>query len=502
MKKCLLLIALAVPFTLSGQNAWDAFRYSRTDYHGTARSMALGNAMTALGGDFGSITLNPATSAIYPYSELSITPLLTNQFSDVQYFGHLTGDRYTRAGLSSVGYVGSWKTSGPVSLSFAAGYNRVQDFTLRTSVRRNDAESSWLTPVATMTDGIQYTDLESTDDYNPFYDSNASWRSILAWNAYLLDPLPGTDNQYIAATENLNGEEISVGGLLNQRFTKESRGSMGEYLLNMGANINNRVFVGYSLNFRNVYYRTYEKFSETSQDPSLFDTHFSSFSHTYDQTTTGIGFNMKLGVIAIPVNNLRLGLSITSPTWTSLTDKWQEQMTASFLEGNESVTSPVGSFSYTVRTPWRFNAGIAYTFGKFGLVSIDYEGVDYRTMKMGKRYDKWEFEQDNEAIRYGSNAFNFLYAHNLRAGAEIRLSSFVLRGGYSYYGAPERSYQPMHVASGGLGLRANRCFADLGVSYMLKETEGFSLYDTGDSKTPGLNTLWRLKIALTFGVRF
>ena len=329
MKKCLLLIALAVPFTLSGQNAWDAFRYSRTDYHGTARSMALGNAMTALGGDFGSITLNPAASAIYPYSELSITPLLTNQFSDVQYFGHLTGDRYTRAGLSSVGYVGSWKTSGPVSLSFAAGYNRVQDFTLRTSVRRNDAESSWLTPVATMTDGIQYTDLESTDDYNPFYDSNASWRSILAWNAYLLDPLPGTDNQYIAATENLNGEEISVGGSLNQRFTKESRGSMGEYLLNMGANINNRVFVGYSLNFRNVYYRTYEKFSETSQDPSLFDTHFQVFPYLRsDYYRDRIQY--EIGGHCHSRQQSETGTEHHFTHRTSLTDKWQEQMTASF----------------------------------------------------------------------------------------------------------------------------------------------------------------------------
>ena len=52
------------PFALAGQNAWDAMRYSQVNYQGTARSLALGNAVTALGGDFGSITLNPAASAV------------------------------------------------------------------------------------------------------------------------------------------------------------------------------------------------------------------------------------------------------------------------------------------------------------------------------------------------------------------------------------------------------------------------------------------------------
>lgn len=505
MKKYLFLITLLVPYVLTGQNAWDALRYSQLNYQGTARSMALGNAVTALGGDFGSIALNPAASAVYPYSEFSFTPSLITSYSDVSYSGQRTHDSYSRFGLNNLGYVGTWNTSnsrGLISLSFAAGYNKVQDFTMRTSVRCDNSESSWLTPVATMTDGILSNNLEKSDNYNPYYDSGAPWRSVLAWNTYLLDPLPGTNDQYIAATENLFGEEISVGGLLDQRFIKETRGSMGEYLLNMGASFGNRIYAGYSVSFRNVYYRTYEKFTETSQDPEAFQTGFSSFSHTYDQTTTGLGVNMKLGIIAIPVNNLRLGLSVTTPTWTSLTDEWQERMTATFVGGNENASSPVGSFSYSVRTPWRFNAGAAYTFGSFGLISFDYEGVDYTTMKMSERYDRWGFEEENEAIRHGSSDYNFRFANNFRAGAEIRIAALVLRGGYSYYGAPERTFEPTHIASGGLGLRGKQCFADLGVSYRFKESEGFSLYDAGDDQVPGLNTLSRLRFVLTFGVRF
>jgi hypothetical protein len=505
MKKYLILIALVFPISLSGQNAWDALRYSHLNYQGTARSMALGNAVTALGGDFGSIMLNPAASAVYPYSEITFTPSLSTQFSRVSYFGQETDDRYTRGGVSNVGYVGTLDLSnstGLISLSFAAGYNKVQDFTMRTSVRMNDAVTSWLSPVATMTDGIPYTDLESGDDYNPYYDSNAAWRSILAWDTYLLDPLPGTTDQYIGATENLDGEMIVVGGPLDQRFIKESRGSMGEYLLNMGANIGNRFFAAYSLNFRNIYYRTYEKFTETSQNPEHFETGFSSFSHSYDQITTGIGFNMKFGIIAIPFKNMRLGASVTSPTWTSLTDEWQEYMTAEFLAGNQSSSSPIGVFSYKVRTPWRFNAGLAYTFGTFGLISIDYEGVDYSTMKLATRNDRWAFEDENELIRYGSENTRFLFANNIRAGLEIRIAQMAIRGGYSYYGSPERSFEATHVASGGLGFRADQFFADMGASYRLGETEGFSLYDTGDDQIHGQNTMSRFRLMFTVGLRF
>ena len=176
-----------------------------------------------------------------------------------------------------------------------------------------------------------------------------------------------------------------------------------------------------------------------------------------------------------------------------------ERMTANFVE-ERNASSPVGSFSYSVRTPWRFNAGAAYTFGSFGLISFDYEGVDYTTMKMSERYDRWGFEEENEAIRHGSSDYNFRFANNFRAGAEIRIAALVLRGGYSYYGAPERTFEPTHIASGGLGLRGKQCFADLGVSYRFKESEGFSLYDAGDDQVPGLNTLSRLRFVLTFGV--
>ncbi len=501
MKKYILLAALLVPSFASAQNAFDALRYSQVNYQGTARSMGLGNAMTALGGDFGAITINPAGSALYPYSEISFTPYIGSNASEVVYQGQYTDDRISRAGISHVGYVGSLPTgrgTGAVGVTFAVGYNKVQDFTSRTSVKVNGATTSWLTPVAEQANGFASADMEYGDNYNPYFDSGASWRSILAWNTYLLDLLPETTDQYIAGTENLDGTSIYVGGPLDQRFSKESSGSVGEYLLNMGLNVGDRVYLGASATFQSIYYKGFERFTETTQDPSAFQTGLEEYTHTYDQTTNGVGFNLKVGVIVLPTHNLRIGMSISTPTWTRLSEEWQETISAYYTEGNNEDKSPLGFINYNVRTPMHLNLGFAYTFGNAGLISVDYEGVNYRSMHLKGVDDPYLFEDVNEAIQNPESTFQ--YANNLRVGGEIRLNPMVLRAGYSFYDKPEASYDNTHIASAGIGFRnGNGFFTDLGLAYRLKEKETFSLYN---EEIYGTNQLSNLKVLLTLGWRF
>ena len=51
------------------QLASDALRYSSVSYGGTGRSMGTGNSMSVLGGDFGTISINPAGLATYRSSD-------------------------------------------------------------------------------------------------------------------------------------------------------------------------------------------------------------------------------------------------------------------------------------------------------------------------------------------------------------------------------------------------------------------------------------------------
>ena len=81
MKRIFLTIAAAVAVQASMMaqepDTYNSQFFGRTTYYGTARSIALGGAMTALGGDLGSVTYNPAGSAVNHYSQFTITPAVS-----------------------------------------------------------------------------------------------------------------------------------------------------------------------------------------------------------------------------------------------------------------------------------------------------------------------------------------------------------------------------------------------------------------------------------------
>ena len=55
-----LLLFLGVTALASAQYVDNALLFSQQNYGSTARSKAMGNAFGALGGDFGSLSINPA----------------------------------------------------------------------------------------------------------------------------------------------------------------------------------------------------------------------------------------------------------------------------------------------------------------------------------------------------------------------------------------------------------------------------------------------------------
>jgi len=73
MKKSILIISsILLTTAISAQNRYDALKYSQQFYEGSARSIAMGNAFTSLGGDLGVLSINPASSAVYRYSEFHL----------------------------------------------------------------------------------------------------------------------------------------------------------------------------------------------------------------------------------------------------------------------------------------------------------------------------------------------------------------------------------------------------------------------------------------------
>jgi len=511
MKKSILIISsILLTTAISAQNRYDALKYSQQFYEGSARSIAMGNAFTSLGGDLGVLSINPASSAVYRYSEFLFTPSIVGSNSESVYLGNSSKESFAKFGVSSLGYVSSFNTSKRSSkllnINFSFAINKLNNFNSRFAASGRTSESSWLSSVASEVSGIKSTelDIQNDGDTYPYNFSGASWRAILAWNSNLLDLLPDSDKDYIAATENISGNSIVVGGDLDQDYSRETTGGLSEFVLNLAGNFSNKLYFGASLGIQTLQYSDFQKYSETAVTPSQFDIGFKSFSHTYRQNTAGAGINAKIGVIYTPVKGLRFGASIATPTYMTLTDEWDESINSKFSDGySQSILSPMGQYDYIVVSPMRLNLGVSYVFGNYGAISADYEGVNYSSVKMSENESNGaNFDAENSKI---SDEFGF--ASNLRFGIEVRpVSSFALRAGYAFYQNPEQNLGfDTQFVSIGAGIRSKEgFFADLGIQYRIKQSEGFSLYDDipGQLAPVGSSDNSGLKLLMSIGFRF
>lgn len=516
------------PSQAGAQNMYDAYRYSQQQWEGTARSMAMGNAGVALGGDMGFIAINPAASGVYRYSELIFTPGITNGYSTAGYLGTQTSDNKTRFGVSSFGYVGSFETgrtsSGLINWNIGVVFNKANNYTSRMSAAGRTDQSSWLASLAQGTEGINSSRLNINSNNDPFY-AGLPWKSVLGWNTSLLDNFQN-DNRYIGATENIysdaEGEYVTMGGAVDQRYYNETVGSTNEVSINFGGNFSNKLFFGLNLGIQNIWYKYTDVYSETAVNPSQFQTGFEHFSHSYTTRTSGTGVNLKFGLIYLPFKGLRLGASVSTPTWMYLYDEWEENMTAR-MQGTvdnpepyrQTLTSPLGNYNYQVNTPFRWNVGAAYTLGNIGALSVDYEQANYSQMKMNDRDSFNEFAEENRMIKQA-----FTRSNILRAGAEIKFTpEIAFRAGYQHYTSGEidpvtGKAMDTKLQYGSLGLgfvSKSGFFADIAYQQVLNKTkESFWLYDDllGSNNSviapapEGIHKYGNFKILLSLGFRF
>lgn len=505
----IIILALAAVNIASAQGALDALRFSQLRYEGSARTIAMGNAFTSLGGDSYALSINPASSAIYKYSEFTITPSLAGSNIKSKYLDNNEKENWTKFGISNAAFISSFNVGNNLSalksITFGVAVNKLNNYSSRSYTSGINSKNSWLGSLAEGLSGIYNGDLDITDTRNPFLDfPGASWREILAWNSNLLDPLPDSDYDYIGATENIVGDRIVFAGPINQEFYRERKGSISEVVLNMGANISNIFFVGANVGIQSLDYSDYQKYSESALNTANFDSKFSSFSHLYRQISSGAGINLKAGFIVIPVTGLRLGASISTPTWLFMSDTWDESIDARYSDAyTKRIQSPAGEYNYRVNSPFRWNLGASYIFGKLGLLSVDYEGTDYSTIKMlSESGDQRAFQDANRDI-----AKDFKYAGVLRAGAEVRpTNKIALRAGYTRYGNPEKNYgYDVDFISGGIGFSGESgMFIDMAFQKRLSNKEDFYLYDNYTNNTAPVGTLdisgW--KFLVTWGLKF
>lgn len=479
MKKILVSISSLVLMAsaMSAQTMSDALTFGQSNYYGTARTLGMGNAVTAVGGDLGSISINPAGGAVSAYSQFTFSTgwnsaLSTSSYaasydaanSSVAYTGGFE-NRKTRMTIPNFGmnlYFETGNRSGIRGWNFGFMMNRAQSYTQMISASGLEGHTSMTGALATFADGMPGNILGN----NSKFDTDYSWNSICAYDGGLINYNADAGTYYGSAeTKNLVGGQYSYEmlGWLKQNIGTTTLGSRNDIVMNYGFNVNDRLFFGVSVNCPIINYKYSEYYAEAAQDPADFPvtpeffvpssgkyeqgdaTHYLGSTYKYNYVGDISGVNAKVGVIWLPTDGLRLGAAIQTPTAYSIHEQWYIDVAAEFQDAaqNASSSSPTAETTYDYRSPYSASFGVAYTLGRAALLSVDYEITDFSVMKFSQQYTDGFYTYEDPYYRV--NRLNELFCgvqHTLRAGAEFRvLPCFSLRAGFNLATSPERHYR-------------------------------------------------------------
>ncbi len=466
------------------QNEEDVLRYSTTNLTGTARYMGLAGAYGAVGADFSTLSSNPAGIGFYKKSEFSISPSIYFGSTESAYNGRLLDDGKNNFALGNVGIVIAGKPidrldRNPLeNYQFGFGINRLKDFNNRIIIEGENNQSSLLD-----------TYLEYAGDKNPLSLNQFDTRP--AFDTFLIDTIPGSSPfEYINAYDYLGGFSSAV-----QQKSIETSGSMNEVVLSGGLNIGDKIYFGLTFGFPYFTYKqqsTYKEFNQTENRD------LDEFSVYESLETKGSGFNLKVGTILKLTPSFRIGAAFHSPTWyNNLTDKWNTTTRAYYVNGDYfEAKSPYGEYKYNIVTPWRASGSAALILGGLGLLSAEYEYVDYSSARLRPSVD---FSNENDVIKN-----KFSETHNFRFGAEFFLGIMQVRGGYAYKMSPfvdgvnDASVQ---MVSGGIGYRNAEFFVDAALSYYLSDMK-YYLYNTANYSANADISFNNYNFILTLGYRF
>ncbi|MDR2563215.1 MAG: hypothetical protein LBC98_04665 [Prevotellaceae bacterium] len=483
---------------IKAQTIEDFLLFSTHEYQATARFSGMGGAFNALGGDFGTLSTNPAGIGMYRSSEISFTPAVSSNKTTTSYLGTSINDTRVRFGIANMGSVSTWVTGsekGLVSYSFGLGYNKLMEFHKYAPLTGNNSTSSILD---------QYLDVANSSFS---YDHQGEIRDESESYIYLASRFPVEQWTAVAAVRNrlVNNPDPDIdlyevilqnGDRVNQdRFVSQS-GSTGEYVFSAGANISNTFYFGATVGLQDLSFDKKLSFREqaVAGNASLY---VSNQSNEYYHTE-GTGVNLKLGAIFKPVDAFRVALAFHTPTWYSMESSYSFDMISNTGSGTYSTNSPYADiYQYRFQSPYRFEAGIACLIGKYGLISLDYELAGYKSMKIR---DDWNSQWSQDLTRSANTAF--VNSSNLRIGAEAFLGyGMMIRGGFNYYQAPysiDADDFERYAYSGGIGYRGKYFFADF--AYVLNTGKYF--YFPHAFSATAVEQEDRSRIMLTLGLKF
>ena len=463
MKRIYLTVASLAftSFVAVAQETYENTKLIDNDLNGTARYVGMGGAMEALGADLSTIGTNPAGLGLFRKGKADLSFGLVNQ-TGMNKFNSLSK---TNMSFDQIGVVFNLSKTPNASINIGFNYHKSRNFDqlLNAANTLNNASQNKLTyqkyrnQVFKERKDLTYSQLDALYMDNLLYDN----RTKKYYN------FPAT------------------GYLYNQ----ENKGYIGEYDMNLSANLNDRVYLGLTMGIHDVHYKGYAEYTENFVPNA---NNIPGLTLNDSREITGTGFDVKLGAIVRPMaeSPFRLGAYIHTPIWYDLTTSNYTVLTDGTARPNVGET-----YDFRVNTPWKFGLSAGTTLADRIALDATYEYVAYNALqtriKDGGTYDWYYgtyYESSHNDRAMNNHTEDALKGqHTLKLGAEARITEhFSLRAGYNYLSA---LYKDAAVKDGSLNSPG---------TYYASSTSYVNWKDT-NRFTFGLGwNVWRFNIDLAY----
>ncbi len=450
-----------------GQNVVDLVRYSNVQLQGSARFEAMAGSFGALGADISTSLINPAGYGRFSSNQLNMG-LNYNHIGNNNLFQGATTEstknpvRPSNMGIVIVNDVSS-NNKGFLYNQIGFSYNRVDNFTNNIHYKGKLYNS--------------LLDVFASDGYGLAPDQFSPFSTALAWETYAIDP--GLNGNYVP--------RLTANDTMMHNRTIDTKGGVSEYTFSFSTNYINKLYLGVNWGIRTIRYTEEFIHREKLENASLS---LDSFNYQYNLSTKGSGNNLKIGVIYLPFDAMRLGLSLHTPTFYSLADEWSADMTSyqnDTIFALPSGTRPTANYKYRLRTPTKLIGSMGFVFGTRGCLNVDLEYLNYQWANLKSTKDA-NFAPEANNYKYQNEEADQLLRSvvNIRIGGEIAFQSqYFIRGGYAFYPQPyakdvANGTTGSTVYSVGAGIKFNRSTFDIAYKY---QTKKYNYYAFTESQT-------------------
>lgn len=369
MKKILLILLLAYSLSPIAYSQ-DVQRFAERSTIGTARYVGMGGAMTAIGGDPSAAMVNPAGLGLYRRSEISVS--IDETIDNTQQV--VSNDTYqrTRFAAPQISAIWAWgnsqKQRGLVYNNFMFSLNRLANFNRDIVVK--GAGMGMVPTICNITNdegGVSEEFLVN----KPWDDVEIGWLSILGYEAYLIDPIE--NNKWKPAVDFTDGS-LSI----------SETGTSDQYTISWAGNISNQWYIGVGVNIPTINYTKHTSLREENKQNSS-SAELKSMFHV-----SGVGVSGSFGLIYRPIQALRIGASLQTPTILSLSRQSTGDMYSTIAGQKYEVLTPEsGVMDIDIASPLRTSVSVAGQLGKIGLIAVQYDYAhssemdDIHTLRMG-----------------------------------------------------------------------------------------------------------------------